>query len=93
MPYIKPDTRMKFDEGIQNILDALKQSVNSDEQPNMGELNYVISSIVWELFNNSRSYSTGNALVGVLECAKQEFIRRKLNVYEDEKIKQHGDLI
>jgi hypothetical protein len=92
MPYIKPDARMKFDEGINSIIDALKQNVNSDEQPNMGELNYVISSIVWELFKDSRSYSTGNALVGVLECVKQEFIRRKLNEYEDEKIEENGDL-
>jgi len=87
MPYIHKDARMKFQEGIDSILEALNQ-----EKPKIGEVNYVFSTIIWELFEDDYSYTNGNNLVGVLECVKQEFIRRKLNVYEDQKIKENGDL-
>jgi hypothetical protein len=33
-----------------------------------------------------------NEIVGALECCKQEFIRRKLNPYEDKKIKENSDV-
>jgi hypothetical protein len=58
----------------------------------VGEVNYVISSIIWELFKYKRSYTIGNNLIGVLECVKQEFYRRQLAPYEDKKIKENGDL-
>lgn len=90
MPYIHKDARMKFQEGIDSILEALYQ--NNDGDVKVGEINYVFSSIIWELFKDDYSYTNGNNLIGVLECVKQEFIRRQLNVYEDQKIKENGDL-
>ena len=89
MPYIKRDTRLKFDEGIADILGALQ----THDEIKMGELNYVISSIVWNLFEENKSYSFGNDLVGCLECVKHEFYRRQLAKYEDEKCEQNGDIV
>ena len=86
MPYIKQEDRDHFICDIDDLISRLK--INKSP----GELNYVISSIVWELFDDNPSYTEGNKLVGVLECVKQEFIRRRLNPYEDEKIKSNGDL-
>ena len=86
MPYIKQEDRTHFDCDIESLISQLK--VNKSP----GELNYVVSSIVWALFDEKPSYTKGNELVGVLECVKQEFIRRRLNDYEDEKIKENGDI-
>ena len=56
MPYINRNQRLKFDEGIADILGALK---NNDEIQ-LEELNYVISSIIWDLFEENESYDFGN---------------------------------
>ena len=39
-----------------------------------------------------RSYATFNEVVGVLECAKQEFYRRVVAGYEQEKFVANGDV-
>lgn len=89
MPYIKKEQRTKFEPTIYTILQDL---IKSDKSFEVGELNYIISSIIWKIFDNKRSYTNGNNLVGVLECVKNEFIRRRLNDYEDQKIKENGDI-
>ena len=83
MPYTKKDQREKFTKVIAEVTDLFNTS---------GDLNHFISSLVWHLFEKDRSYKTANDLIGVLECVKQEFYRRKVSVYEDEKIKENGDL-
>lgn len=90
MPYIKQEDRKQYNSAIEDLLDAISNHGFSPVKP--GDLNYVISKMVWEIFDKNPSYTRGNELVGVLECIKQEFIRRRLNVYEDEKIKENGDL-
>ena len=94
MPYIDPKERPRYDKQINEVVHLLVDKLPGDngKHYNEGELNYIISSIVWKLFDKRRSYSNGNTLVGVLECVKQEFLRRRLNIYEDEKIKENGDL-
>lgn len=94
MPYIRKEERERYDETIDKITTLLLDKFPGDNSRyfQVGDLNYIISSIVWELFDANVSYTRGNELVGVLECVKQEFIRRKLNNYEDLKIKENGDL-
>jgi broad-specificity NMP kinase len=98
MPYIKKEDRTKYDALIKEITDLLingdyfEQSHPSRNEVKVGEVNYIISSIIWEIFKKERSYTMGNNLVGVLECVKQEFYRRQLSNYEDEKIKENGDI-
>ena len=89
MPYIKQEDRQYMDK----MLDPMLTFINCANGPlTPGEMNYFISSVVWALFDRKPSYTTANELVGVLECAKQEFIRRKLGPYEDVKLKESGDL-
>ncbi len=94
MPYIKKEERERYDESIDKITYLLLDKFPGDNHKHfqVGDLNYIISSIVWELFDANPSYTRGNELVGVIECVKQEFIRRKLNGYEDLKIAENGDL-
>jgi hypothetical protein len=89
MPYITKPNREAIDREIEVILGAITAA---QENFTPGDLNYIISRIIWSRFNAKRSYTRANELVGVLECVKQEFIRRKLNVYEDNKIIENGDL-
>ena len=58
-----------------------------------GVLSYALSQeIRYYLFKKPLSYALLNDVVGVLECLKQEFIRQKLNPYEDQKRKENGDI-
>lgn len=84
MPYIPEKDREKFDKLIVGISLNIK---------NPGELNYVITKILHKLVQEwGRSYLTYNELIGVLDCVKQEFYRRQVIPYENEKIEQNGDV-
>lgn len=88
MPYIKQEARAELRGAIKRMLDDLE----AGRGPVPGEINYVISSIIWHIFDAEPCYNTANALLGVLEGVKLEFYRRKVAPYEDEKIKENGDL-
>ena len=90
MPYIPQQDRLKFEQALVTLEDDL--TAIGTKPPLAGELNYVISSLIWRVFDQCPSYTLANSLVGVLECVKQEFIRRRLNDYEDKKILENGDL-
>ena len=91
MPYIKSRDRKRFDKKVRNIVAVLLSS-NNTQEPVVGEVNYVISLLIWTLFEQNPSYTRGNNLMGVLECVKAEFYRRKLAPYEDKKIEENGDV-
>ena len=83
MPYIPRRDRSKFDHHIEAL-------VNDDLS--VGQLNYIISRMIWMLWQKKRGYTLGNNLIGVLECVKAEFYRRMLAPYEDVKAQENGDL-
>ena len=94
MPYIPQNERPRYNAAIKNVVKLLfeKTFADNDKDFSEGDLNYFVSSVVWALFDAKPSYRTGNKLVGCLECVKQEFLRRRLNDYEDIKILQSGDI-
>lgn len=76
MPYIKQEKRVKF-------LDA----------ENAGDLNWLFTrEIVKYIAIHKLSYQTINDIVGALEGAKMEFVRRVVNKYEDKAIERNGDV-
>ena len=85
MPYIKYCDRERYEQATKGLFLLLK-----DAPP--GEINYVLSSIIWGIFDLKKSYKSANELMGVLECVKQEFYRRKVAPYEDEKKVENGDI-
>jgi len=91
MPYIKTEQREKYGNSI-GILTSNLQNNGKDGIPIVGDVNYVISKLLWNIFDCNPSYTLGNNLIGVLECVKQEMYRRKLAPYEDQKIKENGDI-
>ncbi len=87
MPYIKADSRPKFDASL-----ALLQAELGKSAYDAGELNYVISRLLNSAFAANQRYAEANKLLGVMEAAKLEFYRRKVAPYEDEKILENGDV-
>jgi hypothetical protein len=84
MPYINQINREK----LQPIVNVLEQTVLTD-----GELNYMITKLCnIYLKYNTPNYSTMNNIIGVLECAKQEFYRKVCSPYEDQKSKDNGNV-
>lgn len=57
-----------------------------------GELNYTITEIIDIYFQDHPNYQGINDIVGALEGAKLEFYRRIAVPYEDQKIRQNGDV-
>lgn len=82
MPYIKKERRLE-----------LSTTGWGTAPNNPGELNFEISMICKDYMNlNGLSYATINDIIGALECAKLEFVRRIVNNYEDKKIVENGDI-
>jgi len=84
MPYIKKESRTNFATGLAALVDNIKDP---------GDLNYVITKLCIAYANHrANSYSTYNEVIGILECAKLEFYRRVLSLYENNKITLNGDV-
>ena len=80
MPYIKPELR--------DDLEPVRMVPG-----NVGELNYQVTRVVSNyLLRKGTSYQTINDIIGVLESAKLEFYRRIAAPYENDKIKENGDV-
>lgn len=86
MPYIPKSAREDIDPALEPIL--RKAALFS-----AGELNYTITRIIRAFFTSNNLKYTGIAIVtGVLENVKAEFYRRAAVLYEDSKMKEHGDV-
>jgi len=58
-----------------------------------GELNYAMSQLIkGYVAMNGVSYTTLNAVAGVLACLSMEVYRRITAKYEDEKMSENGDV-
>ena len=73
---------------IRNELDSYKIYPE-----NAGDLNYQIHTVIEKYVHDSgESYATYNEIVGALECVKLEVYRRAIAPYEDQKIRDNGDI-
>lgn len=84
MPYISQDLRNQLPS-----LELLKKELDNLEEK-MGALNYILTELMQEeLF--PLKYRKINDLIGMLECCKLELYRRVAH-YEDQKIRENGDV-
>ena len=93
MSYIKKEKRNSWLKVIQGKVD-MKFHITSS-----GDLNYVITQAClafldfWKERNQEENcYEHFNAVIGALECAKQELYRRVVIPYENKKKKENGDV-
>lgn len=83
MPYIHRISR--------EVLDPILDKFPFPLSP--GEMNYLITKICKRYVEyNGLCYRTLNDIHGILNNADKEFYRRYTAPYEDEKIKQNGDI-
>ena len=90
MPYIDPILRKDLDPSIEQLYVAL-DSLPTEFIP--GCLNYIISKLSFKLIARDRGYATMSCVRGAIGDAYDEFYRRLMIPYEDEKIKQNGDVV
>jgi hypothetical protein len=85
MPYIKPEDREKF----ASLVAQFEATVISSP----GELNYLLTMLTHRFLNmRQESYQGYNDAIGALEGCKLELYRRHVGSYENDKIKQNGDV-
>jgi hypothetical protein len=84
MPYVNSQSR--------NALQKRAEKLSKDCETG-GDLNFVVTVMLhrW-LYDHGTRYVELNKLMGVLECAKEEFYAKVVRPYEDQKIKQNGDI-
>ena len=87
VPYIKQYKRNKYEKILQELVKILKALPPEEID---GELNYVVSKILREIY--PLRYFHINKAIGVLECIKLEYYRRVAAPYEDLKIEETGDI-
>ena len=87
MPYIKKEDRAEWDKIVKEIS---KKIENIPEDKKEGNLNYFITRLLKTVY--IPGYFNYNRVMGLLECIKQEFYRRDIASYEDEKIQENGDV-
>ena len=80
MPYIKHKRKAQL-------------AIN-DTPKNVGELNYSICVLIQNYIDEHgpANYELLNSIHGVLDCVDKEIYRRLTAPYEDEKIKENGDI-
>lgn len=88
MPYISQEDRTI----LHPIVDVTENIVGNRGISN-GDLNYLFTKLAQVyLKRHGTSYNTISDVVKAFECAKMEFYARVARPYEDEKIKQNGDV-
>jgi len=93
MPYINEKRR----EALSDILDEVRYSFCSDEDIDKGEkgdINYLVCMIVvkYLLARGELNYQTISEAIDAVHDAECELRRRLLEVYEDKKIRENGDI-
>jgi hypothetical protein len=94
MPYIKKIDRASYDDIVDSLADKVKYNGEADAKQYCGDLNYIITTLLHKVLDDGvrTGYADYNELIGMLECCKLELYRRKVAPYEDEKIKENGDV-
>lgn len=94
MPYIRPDLRPTFDPYIDALAEEIAKlaSQQGSDVAVAGLLDYCIFRLGLKVMPERR-YWAMNMIVGVFRNAADEFLRRVVNPYEDEKIRENGDLL
>lgn len=84
MPYIKESQRGRLDLLINPLIIQLATA-------HEGDVNYAITRIIDGVYGQG-GYAVFNRAMGVLECVRQEFYRRRVAPYEDQKKEENGEV-
>lgn len=91
MPYVRQVLRDRVDTDINSLLAALIEHDNTTF--NDGLVNYSITKLLDLLIGvYGENYANFNRVMGILESVKQEYYRKRIAPYEDEKAKENGEV-
>lgn len=90
MPYIEQHLREFVDPHVHQLADAVG-NVTKTETEMAGVLNYSITTLINKLYPRIRYWKLA-LIIGILVTIILEFYRRRGVPYEDEKIKEHGEV-
>lgn len=89
MPYLEQEDKDK----ILCSLRSISKDIFDDKINTVGQLNFIITTIIHTFIEkNGTNYTNLNNMIGVLECVKQEYYRRIVSNYEEDKILLNGDI-
>jgi predicted type IV restriction endonuclease len=88
MPYIIQEDRKRYDDILNQLIAKLAEIPEEDRD---GHINYCVTVMLKRLYAPPK-YKRYNRAMGVLSCIAQEFYRRMIAPYENEKIKESGDV-
>lgn len=93
MPYIPKQDRGKYNDAINDLATCLNDLCGDTLS---GELNYILFRLAKLLCNpesgGKRNYARMAVVSSAMSEAQAEFRRRIMAPYEDEKIKENGDV-
>jgi hypothetical protein len=92
MPYIDNDDRTQYIPLIKEI----SKLVPNDHTKRSGHMNFIISRLIKDVYGYEPGkylkYWQWNEIKGFLSCITEEIGRRYIAPYEDQKIKENGDI-
>jgi hypothetical protein len=93
MPYIKESNRVVYKEILKDLAGKIQVMAHECGHDKIaGELNFIITKLLKEVYKGKLNYAAHNEIIGMLECCKQEWYRRFAAPYEDLKILENGDV-
>jgi len=95
MPYILKHQREKFQSAIKELAKLINDDTNGvPYKSRAGNLNYIITKLLLEVYKKDECYLTHNEIIGMLHCCAEEWYRRRVAPYEDTKINNelNGDV-
>ena len=95
MPYIKKQRRDDFSDVLIRLMNRLHEIERSEESEKLsaGDINYITSRIAHTYLElKGLRYEHINAVIGALECVKQELYRTIAADYENQKAVENGSV-
>jgi len=90
MPYIVDKYRRELDQEIEAFIKKVNEiHAKNPEQTRDGLLNYSFTRILNCVYPRTK-YHELNEAIGMLECLKQEYYRKRVGPYEDIKERENG---
>ncbi len=92
MPYISQDKRAMLEPALTKIFDALRQiQCDFPDDSFEGTMNYLFTTLLVRLYTLN-NYDEHNRVIGLLDCVKNEYYRRRVTPYERNKAVENGDV-
>ena len=76
------------------MLKSTTDAISFNPPITVGDLNYMLTKVCKSYLKKQLNvnYQAYNDVIGALECCKLEMYRRSIAPYEDDKIKENGDV-